>query len=308
MIINGTKLYKYEGDELKTYRIINFKDDIYTLKAITGKERLKLNEEEVNSSLIKLNPDAFMNIMSTTSKGPNGDIDDVFVCVNKATDMLKGKTVPSLIIRQNCLSNSKGALMNTMQIFVGDCFTDSNITGDMKMQDVMEFDNIDKTFSIALYIDDTEGDIFECIPNKIHDEFSVVLKKIKSANNNKLIVGFCTTLKELISENNFLLNYRYLFNILQLDFPIYIDNRSMDSEGNIILNKKQHKKLEDVLGQFIKVVAILKYDKDIDISKIVTMTHVIVSDKSGLIYLVAYQKIADYKVDDDIADALGIQQ
>jgi hypothetical protein len=105
-----------------------------------------------------------------------------------------------------------------------------------------------------------------------------------------------------------MLNYRALFNILQVDFPIVIDERSTNHEGNIVLNKKQQKKLEDAIGQYIKVIAVIKYDRDIDIAKIVSYNHIMISDKSGIIYLIAYQKIGDYKVDNDIADALGITQ
>lgn len=309
MVTIGTKFYKYEEDNLLTYRLLNFKDGEYKLKILSGgKGRVSVNEETLNTHYVRLNPDAFLNMMTTVVHDKTGDIKDVFACVNKATDMLNGKQVPALILRQNCMSDSKNAFARNMDIYVGDCFREDTIQDNMKMEDLMEFDEIIKSHSISLYVDDTIGDIFECIPGNVKKEFEDTLKAIKSANTNKLIKGYVATLNELFDENNFLLNYRALFNIMQVDFPIYIGEKSYDAEDNIILNKKQHKRLEDALSQHIKVIAVLKYDKDIDISRIVSFTHIMVSDKSGIIYLIAFQKISDYKIDDDIANALGIQQ
>jgi hypothetical protein len=307
--MNGIKVYKYEGDELQTYRIIKSKEDNVYLQSLDKKGKLEVvTNDQLNSQYVQLTPDAFMNIMSTTSKGPNGDdIKDVFVCIHKSAEMLKNPD-PHMVIRQNCLSNSKGGFVNTMDVYVGDCYRDDTLMAGTTMRDIMEFDKIENTFSVGLYVDDTMTTIFKCIPQEIDKKFADILKVIKASNKSKMVKGFSLTLTELLNDNNFMLNYRALFNILQVDFPIVIDERSTNDEGNIVLNKKQQKKLEDTIGQYIKVIAVIKYDRDIDVAKIVSYNHIMISDKSGIIYLIAYQKIGDYKVDNDIADALGITQ
>jgi hypothetical protein len=94
-------------------------------------------------------------------------------------------------------------------------------------------------------------------------------------------------------------HFRYAFNILPLDFPIDIkDNR--DADGNIIFNKKQQTKFEDAIMKHITNVTILPYDKDIDVSKIVSYTHMIVSDSMNKIYLIAYVVIDNYAIDADL--------
>ena len=120
-----------------------------------------------------------------------------------------------------------------------------------------------------------------------------------------MIKGYCETLEQLFDENNFMFNYRLLFNIAQVDFPIELDDNT-DNEGIITLNNKQIQRLEeDVLRQYITDVRVLKYDKDIDVSKIVDKTHIMISDETENIYLVSYVVTGSFPVDNDIARAMN---
>jgi hypothetical protein len=308
MILTGTKYYKYDEDQLQVYRVVNNKDDKYTLKELFGKgKRIVVEEEKLKSVYIKLNNDAFLNMMITASNGvANEDIKDVFACVNKVVDMQLDKLVPCLIVRQNCMSQSKNAFNTGIETYVGDCFTSKNIQLDMSMEEVMEYDEISYTYSVALYIDDTINDIFDSIPPHILEEFNKALKEIKSSNKSSLVKGYSLTLQDLFNDNNFMYNYRDIFGVVQLDFPIYLGKSSYNEDGDIVLNEKQHKKLEDRMYQYINIVAVLKYDRDIDVSKIVKYAHIVVSDSNGDIYLIAYQKIGDYKIDDDVLNAFNL--
>lgn len=305
-LMNGTKIHKYDKDgNLLVYRIIGFKDESgYILKGENVKGRIYESEETINSEYIKIAPDAFFEVFSSSKRMSGTLIKDVFICVKKAGDILNDKNEPALVIRQNVLSTTKGAINNMLDIYVGECITSA--WGNPV--DLFDFDEIGKAISIAIYVDDTQESILAAIPDKDKIQFNADLKAIKKTNTSTMVKGFCETLAELMDENNFLFNYRTIFNIMQVDFPIYIDNRSVNEEGDIILNKKQHRRLEDELRQHINITGVVKYDKDIDISKIVSFTHIMVSDKSGTIYLIAYQKIADYKVDADIAEVFHIQQ
>ena len=79
---------------------------------------------------------------------------------------------------------------------------------------------------------------------------------------------------------------------------------SYNSQGDLILNNKQREKLENELRKFIADIKVIKYDKDIDISRIVSRSHSMVSDSNGIIYLIAYTIIGEYPVDSDIAAAM----
>ena len=120
------------------------------------------------------------------------------------------------------------------------------------------------------------------------------------------IKGYSRTLEELMHKNNFIDEVRMSFNIYKIEWKIILDEDSYNVNGDIILNEKQTNALEDMLRKEIADVKIIPYDKDVDISKIVQYEHVMVSDQTNQIYLIAYRKIADYKPDNDIARGMGL--
>ena len=57
--------------------------------------------------------------------------------------------------------------------------------------------------------------------------------------------------------------------------------------GESIMDVGELHNIEDLLRSTISNVNVLKYDKDIDISKIVDHTHIVISDRQENIYLVS---------------------
>jgi hypothetical protein len=102
-------------------------------------------------------------------------------------------------------------------------------------------------------------------------------------------------------------HFRYIFNILPLDFTIDIKT-NRDENGDIILNEKQQHRFEDTICKRITNVIVIPYDKDLDVSKIVSYTHMIVSDDTGAIYLIAYVVVSNYAVDQDILARLNLSK
>lgn len=309
-IINGTKYYKYEGDELVTVRVTDVKDGMIIMKSINSKSVYSIKEDSLyDLGWVKLNPDAFLNLIITSDNMQGKEIPDVYACVNKVTEIGNNKKKPSLIIRQNVMSVTKNMFSSGMtKTYVGDCLTSVNAQS-RQLDEFFQFDKIVYTFSVSLYVDDTMNTIMPCIPKKTKEEFDKTLADIKKNNPSDFIIGYSDTLENLLKENGFIRNYRSIFNIHQLDIPIELDNdKSLDKEGNIILNKKQHKYLEDYMQEYIKVEVILRYDKDLNIRKIVDHQHILVSDINGRIYLISYSSFGHYHVDDDIAQVFNVKK
>ena len=299
----GMKFYKYNDDkELLVYRLIDLNGKARRLNT-DKKEYIKIDVDALHDDYIIINPDAYCNMMITNIKDKDNNVPDVYIVVQKAN-----AKDPGMIIRQNYLSESKNSfnIMQDPKIYIGDCITKYNIVGDKKIYDYFDFEEIVHKFYIALYLDDTMGDIFECFPKSEQDKFNKALDDIKALySKNKMITGVSRSIKDLFKDNLFLHNYRALYNIIQLNFNIDLGEQSHDSNGDIILNNKQHKMLEEALQSVIRIHGILKYDKDIDISKMVNNTHCLVSDKSGIIYFISYSIISNI-VDNDIAKAFNI--
>ena len=140
---------------------------------------------------------------------------------------------------------------------------------------------------------------------KIYNTTLECIYNEKAANNIK---GYCRSLKELCKDNHFIEAYRSLFNITTIDWSIVLGKQSFNEDGDIILNSKQIKAIEDMIRKYITDVKVIEYGYDVDISKIVSYAHIIVSDVNEKIYLIAYRVIGDYPVDDDIAKAMGVLQ
>ena len=300
MEILGTKYQTYIDDELVVLRLVNIKsENKFTMVDREG-NKLSMTKEELDKC-IKLDSDALLCLMTATL---DEDVRDVYACVHRTDDMRNGVKEPVMILRQNIYSSSKNAFNAGMDIYVGECLANPKFDNDEQFKSLLEFNTIDDTLSVALYVDDKFKDIKQFITGHNARKFDEVLRTIKSNNTQSMLKGYCETLDQLFEENNFMFNYRMIFNIAQVDFPIELDNNT-DKDGVITLNSRQISRLEDLLRAYITDVKVLKYDKDIDISKIVSKTHIMISDETENIYLVSYIVKEAYPVDNDIARAMN---
>ena len=309
MQILGTKYQIFENDELKVRRVIKTKnEDTYVLKENGIEEKIIVSDKELSDKYVRLLPDALLNIMITKEPAYEGnDVNDVYFCINKTVDMSLGSSEPVLILRQNIYSKFKNiGAENFGDFYVGECATVVNSSKE-ELAEFMTFEGIEKQCSIALYIDDSDQDILECIPNKLKKDINTVLCNIKSSMP-EMCKGTTETLEQLWEENYFIDNFKSIFNIVSINFPIVLGKESYNADGDIIINDKQKKCLENVLRRFISNIKVIKYDKDIDISKIVNTQHVVVSDSENQIYLIAYNVDGYYaeSQDTDVLKAFGL--
>lgn len=312
MQVIGTKYQIFENDELKIRRVIKITDDgTYVLKELGTNQKFILSDKELTDKYVKLTPDAFLNIMIVKEPSfEDTEVKDIYFCVNRATDMTMGVQEPSLILRQNVYSRFKNVNSQVFgDIYVGECATIVNSSKE-ELVELMTFEEIENQYSVATYLDDSEEDILECISSKFKEEIDSTLVSIK-ASLIDTIKGTTETLKQLWEENDFIGNYKSIFNITQIDFPIDIGKESYNSQGDIVLNEKQKDRLQDMLRRYISNIRVVKYDKDIDISKIVNVQHVVVCDSENKIYLIAYNVDGYYAESEDdkqVLESFGIVQ
>ena len=300
----GAKYQIYENGECKIYRLIKYKNP--STVVIEDCDNPVINKvidpKVLDDSYIEFTPDIILDLMITSYDEGNTET-DVYACCYRITDIVQDKVEPCLILRQDVYSYMKNPFAQDGKIYVGDCITRRTITPDMEkgIMSLMEFDHVIKNYSVALYSDDTLDDIFKVIGSKVKD-FDKELESIHNTRCvNDMICGYCKTLKELFTENHFMENYRDLFNIVPIDFPIVLGSESYDKDDNIILNSKQKARLEDYLRKHITDITVIEYGYDVDVSEIVSYCHIVVSDSTDKIYLIAYTVVDSYPVDDDIA-------
>lgn len=306
----GTRCYRYDEDgTFLLFKIVKVKEQSYTLKGMNNKSVHILIEKDLKEQYIILAPDALMTCViansSTAEDDKKNPREDVITSVYKLVPDEESKTssidgIPALVMRQDVYSASKNMLFSSLDtIYVGDCVNRNMVGNDQDILDFIECGEIKVSTSISLYIDDKFDDIFKVIPREFVEAADKVMQEfIKSQPDT--IKGVSKSFKDLFIDNLFIAVYRQMFNIMALNFPIELNS----SNEVIVLNAKQHKKLEDLLRKHIKIYSIIKYDKDIDISKVVNYNHIMVSDINDIIYMVVYDVIDEYPVDNDIASAL----
>ena len=280
MIINGIKYQSKE--DLKIYRVIDIINHHYIIKCDDMEK--KVTEQQLLDKYIKLIPDAFCNILLTDHK----ENPDVYICINKASELSKGNNIPDLILRQSLLNQYNNPDLQSVISF-GDCITKYNNLSNTLLINYMQFTKIDYSFSIALYIDDTLDNIINLIPKKILDKINSELKYIKTKfGDGKGIItinGYEEDLKTLMTKLEFIARYREIFSILPIKWTI--DTGSYDEDGNIILNDIQKQLIANIVGfPNVKIKYIIKYDNDID-SDQVKESALWLSDSNG-VYIVDF--------------------
>ena len=310
--IIGMKYQTYIDDELVVFRLVGIKNwDSFIMKNDKDpkKVRIIMTKDQLQSC-VALQPDALMHVMNTSSNENGTEPDDVYVCVTTTDSMKeeaeKGTEVPppTLILRQDLYSQVKNSfyLNEENKIMLGECQSAKTLSRE-ELLDMMQFKKVTEKCSIALYLDDTLKDVMECI-GKRAKMFDKALENIQAKyKENKNIGGLSSTLKSLLKDNMFMEHFRLLFNITTLDIPIELDDDGEPSK-EIVLNGKQKKYLEDLLKQYITDIKVLRYDKDIDISKIVQTTHIVVCDWNEKIYLISYVVSGAYPVDEEAKAAM----
>jgi len=302
----GSKFYTYIGETRKEIRVIGIEDDKILTIVLSPKEEdviglskyISLDDME---KYIEVIPDAKLDIMITSYIDETKK--DIYAWVYRTDDIINGIKEPRLMLRQDMISYSKNAFNNTPIQYVGECLTDQTNPVHVPLMKLADFYKVDKNFTISLYLSDTLNDITLCIDSEFMHDVNAILHDLTKYNGNE-IKGYCDNLIQLFTDNRFIGFYRSLFNITQLDFEI---NPEKDDNDVLKLTNEQQHNIEDLLHKYITNVIVLEYDQDIDIKEIVQYKHIIVSDAKEKIYLITFDIVDDYPVDDDIAKAFGLQ-
>lgn len=299
MIRPGCMYYKYKGDELVKYRIvsINKEDSTVVVKDNDGKRSTIPSSDLKN--YVELLPDAMLHLMITEK----GGYKDVYVCIHRYDAIAAGKNEPAVIVRQDAINDLGNFTKPGDKIVVGECVTQQTLIGNAGIMDHVDFDKVLFDTITYIYLDDTLDSIMSVISRSAQDKTNAVLRELTQRNND-MITGYCSSLKELLTHVNFMYHYRSIFNINQVDWMVTtIPGKKPDT---FTLPTEQIGRIQDMLRKYITNVMAIAYDHDLDVSKIVSYKHILISDKSGKIYLVAYSEVGNYAVDNDIAKAMGV--
>lgn len=298
-ILSGMKYFKFndEGD-IEIIRIVSGLDPkrIRVTKESDHK-KFFLTEEKLKE-YTRLNPDGIIGFSIVKVH----ELEDVIITLMRKQELEAKDTVPYLICRQNITDFFSNAISPEMK-YCGISISKDTVPTGVEFERVLSCDGIESTKSIAVYMDDTLDTILSFIRTKNYDNVLYTLfmdhvkyiskddqEKLKENRKKEYIDGYCKSLRDLMESNNFMYDFCCGFNII----PTYMD-LSYIGESCVVLKDSDRHLLCEILAKNIISTIVLKFAKDIDLSKI-NDEYVLISDKNDNLYVVTYLSKGRYHV------------
>lgn len=301
-LILGTRYFKYDDNgDLHVYRMI--KIDPIVLKELNGKkETISIqSEEELKDKFVKLNQDAIISFNIVNIH----DLKDVIVLVYRKKEIRENSNAPYSVCRQNITDFFANSLDPNMQCCGVNVTTDTLPEG-VKIEQLTACDGIEKTDAVSYYMGESFDRILSYLNKEEYDEVlydlfmdHIEYKSKKSggrvyinfAKKERCVDGYSKTLRDLLQLNNFMYDLMRGFNIYPLDIDLTKDNERQQ------LSNENHHIIEGLVCKNISVddQLIIKYDKDIDLSKI-AKEWILIYDKTNTLYLISFSTYGKYHI------------
>lgn len=285
----GSKFFRYvEKDGVQTPDIIRIistdpiKDRIRYFDNDGKKKSITYEYLIENYKMLKADGMLIFTIVSV------GAANDVMVALKDFARI--GDPLPYAVCRQS-IHDFFGEHNNKMSVGVSVSQDTCPANIDFRSVMICEPTKNPYTKSVLVYLDDTLEEILKFIRPTKFDNTLVSLKeeakKELEAQRYVLdgnILGYCTTLKELLTMNNFMYDFRKCFNIMEVPFHIDSSRDTLNAE-NVLYLEKEFK--ANIMETYM-----IKYTKEIDLKTIKRDYCLITSaaDQYKEVYIVGYDK------------------
>lgn len=295
----GSKYFTYENGNPtpRVIRLIRIKNiDCFVMRDMVTGEDFKVSKSVLIEKYTRLTPDGYVSF-SIVKLDDNAN--DVMVTFHRNSDMKDGSAEPYAVCRQsiydlftNAISNISKDKSNIRPVGVDVMYIGTSVSKD-SCPDGVDFkvsyacNGVVEMATVAIYMDDTLDDILNFVSlykfnrelislkekmNKVHSEVNMGVK----------YEGYCDSVKQLLTENYFMLDVHRGFKIVDVDFPL-------DFNDNFALVDYQVQVIEDIIKCGMTGTCVIRYDKDIDIKNI-TRNYILVCDGEKKLYVILYNK------------------
>lgn len=289
---------KYFDSDANIIRITSGKNPD-KIKAINESgEKLILTEQELLDKYTLLSPDAVVSFNIVKIQ----HLHDVIVLVYRKQELELKDQIPYIVCRQSITDFFSNAISPQMQ-YCGVCLSKESCPEGVDIQQTLACDGVEKREQVMIYMDDKLDTILSFIKTKEYDNvlYSLFVDHLryvsksrggdiffKNAINEDAIDGYCKTLKDLLSFNNFMFDLHRGFNIYPMDIDLSSD---VDNE----LSEQNKKILSRYICKNITDSFVVRFAKDIDLSEI-KKDYILISDNSEDVYLIAYRHQGKYHI------------
>lgn len=283
----GAYFFKYENDDLILLRLWKVKDkNRYIMKDIKEDKNVRLTKEQFETFTM-LEPDGL--IVHVLASDPMQGIDTICM-LYKLEDIDNNVSVPYAVCRQNIIDPFEMLLNNDPnKIYVGVSISRDTAPEGFDYPSVCTAAGIREQRIHFVYRDDSLDDILKFANQTIYNKGLKIIKDHMDEADNVKYIGFKSTYKELLEENDFMYDFRRAFGIIRINLDINTSIERWTDDGIYKFDYKEIQVIESITKHQVIDPILIKYDRTIDLEEI-KRHYIIFEDANKRIYIMSYDK------------------
>lgn len=282
----GAYFYKYENNELILLRLYKVKTKNRFLFRDENNKKVFLTKEQFEEFTM-LEPDGV--IVHMLASDPNQGV-DVLCFLYKIKDIDNNLAEPYAVCRQNIIDPFEMILNNDPnKTYVGVSISKDTAPEGFDFKSVCLAAGIRDQRICFVYKDDSFEDIMSFVNEEIYDKTLKIIKDHMNEQDMIKFIGFKDTYRELLTDNDFMYDFRRAFNIVRINFNIDTSIESWTENGIYKISDKEVKIIEGVTKHQILDPVLIKYDKSVDLDEI-KRSYIVFEDLNKKIYVVSFEK------------------
>lgn len=282
----GAYFFKYEKDELILLRLYKVKDENTFLLKDKQKSKVVLTKEQLEEFTM-IEPDGL--IIHVLASDPQHGVDTLCM-LYKIEDIDNNIMEPYAICRQNVIDPFETILNNdSSKIYVGVSMSRDTAPADFDFKSLCTAAGVRDQKINFVYKDDSFEDIMSFVHESLYNKALNIIKSHMSKDDRSTYIGFESTYRQLLIDNDFMYDFRRAFNIVRLNLTIDTSIDSWTEDGIYKISDKEIKTVESLTKHQVIAPILIKYDKSVDIDSI-KRDYLFFEDLNKELYIISYEK------------------
>lgn len=282
----GAYFFKYEKDELILLRLYKVKDENTFLLKDKQKNKVVLTKEQLEEFTM-IEPDGL--IIHVLASDPQHGVDTLCM-LYKIKDIDNNVMEPYAICRQNVIDPFETILNNdSSKIYVGVSMSRDTAPADFDFKSLCTAAGVRDQKINFVYKDDSFEDIMSFVHESLYNKALNIIKSHMSKDDRSTYIGFESTYRQLLIDNDFMYDFRRAFNIVRLNLTIDTSIDSWTDDGIYKISDKEIKTVESLTKHQVIAPILIKYDKSVDIDSI-KRDYLFFEDLNKELYIISYEK------------------
>ena len=282
----GAYFFKYEKDELILLRLYKVKDENTFLLKDKQKNKVVLTKEQLEEFTM-IEPDGL--IIHVLASDPQHGVDTLCM-LYKIEDIDNNVMEPYAICRQNVIDPFETILNNdSSKIYVGVSMSRDTAPADFDFKSLCTAAGVRDQKINFVYKDDSFEDIMSFVHESLYNKALNIIKSHMSKDDRSTYIGFESTYRQLLIDNDFMYDFRRAFNIVRLNLTINTSIDSWTEDGIYKISDKEIKTVESLTKHQVIAPILIKYDKSVDIDSI-KRDYLFFEDLNKELYIISYEK------------------